>query len=78
VQLGRWATKNSSLTRYQKKVGRAFEVLGLEILAKLEVESGAEKTDHVSICTRYKKRSGGKLRREEKLYKIKDAREVEV
>jgi hypothetical protein len=42
VQLGRLATKNSSLTPSQRKAGRALELLGLEIWAKREAENGVE------------------------------------
>jgi hypothetical protein len=42
VQLGRLATRNSLLTRSQRKAGRALELLGLEILAKREVGNGVE------------------------------------
>jgi len=55
VQLGRWATRDSSLTRSQRKAGRALELLGLEILAKLEAERGAEKADRESTRIRSKR-----------------------
>ena len=34
VQLGRWATRDSSLTRSQRKAGRALELLGFRNLGE--------------------------------------------
>src|SRR5271154_6363299 len=60
VQLGRSATRNLSPTRYRKKVGRAFELLGLEILAKQAEADGAEKAARALTRTRSKRNLGGK------------------
>src|SRR5712664_1426644 len=59
-QLGRWATRNSSLTRSQRKAGRALELLGLELLVKRAEGHGTEKADHESIHIPSKRNSSGK------------------
>lgn len=60
VQLGRLATRNSLLTHYQKKVGRAFELLALDLLAKQAEATGTEQAVPVSTRIRIKGNSNGK------------------
>ena len=59
-QLGRWATRNSLLTRSQRKAGRALELLGLELLAKQAEGRGAEKAGRGSTHIPSKRNSNGK------------------
>src|SRR5258707_15202266 len=54
VQLGRWATRDSSLTPSQRKAGRALERLGLELLAKQAEAAGVGKVAHGSTRIRCK------------------------
>jgi len=60
VVLGRWATKNSSLTPFQKKEAQALEELALELLDWRAEVRGAGKIDHALILTRSRKRFAGK------------------
>jgi hypothetical protein len=60
VQLGRLVTRNSLLTHYQKKVGRAFELLALDLLAKLAEVRGVEKAGQELTRTHSKRNLNGK------------------
>lgn len=60
AQLGRWATNDSSRTHSQRKTGRALELLGLEILAKLAEADGVEKTARGSTRILCKRNSSGR------------------
>lgn len=51
AQLGRWVTRDSSLTRSQRKAGRALERQGLRILVRLEAEGGLAEEDRAWIST---------------------------
>jgi hypothetical protein len=60
VLLGRWVTDDLSHTRFQRKVGIALELLGLEILAKQAEDLGTEKAGRASTRIRGKGNSNGK------------------
>lgn len=55
AQLGRLGTNDLSRTPSQRKAAQALELLGLEILAKLEADVGAEKAVLESTRTRCKR-----------------------
>jgi hypothetical protein len=60
VQLGRWASRDSSLTPSRRKAGQALELLGSELSAKQAEADGVGKVAHASTLIRSKRNSSGR------------------